>query len=295
MFIFDFVTQLVMEEALDWFYSTIVAFFAKLFTFMNGMGTELLDLPWVQAIVQFFSNLGWALFIVGIVVAVFECAIEYQSGRGSIKDTFLNVIKGFFAVSLFSNLPIILYKTAIDWQTMLVEGMGTLVDANDIGITIDDVLTAALKEAGAMPGEGIVSPTNLLFYLAIVIAYGYAVIKVFFANLKRGGIIVIQIAVGSLYMFSIPRGYIDPFKQWMKTVIGLCLTAFLQSVVLTAGLIVFREHMILGLGMLLSATEVPRICGQFGLETGTKANVMGGVYAVQSVVNISKSVAKVAA
>lgn len=46
-------------------------------------------------------------------------------------------------------------------------------------------------------------------------------IKVFFANLKRGGILLIQIAVGSLYMFSIPRGYTDGFTQWMKQVIGL--------------------------------------------------------------------------
>ena len=34
----------------------------------------------------------------------------------------------------------------------------------------------------------------------ILIMMGYAVIKVFFANLKRGGILLIQIAVGSLYM-----------------------------------------------------------------------------------------------
>ena len=39
-------------------------------------------------------------------------------------------------------------------------------------------------------------------------------IKVFFANLKRGGILLIQIAVGSLYMFSVPRGYLDGFYQW---------------------------------------------------------------------------------
>lgn len=76
----------------------------------------------------------------------------------------------------------------------------------------------------------------------------YAVIKVFFANLKRGGILLIQIAVGSLYMFSIPRGYVDGFVQWMKQVIGLCLTAFLQSTILVAGLMVFKDHALLGLG-----------------------------------------------
>ena len=234
------------------------------------------------------------MVIVGIVVAVFECAIEYQSGRACIKDTALNIIRGFFATSLFSILPIRLYKMAIGWQVLLSDAMGTLVDPNDIGITATDIIKSAFMATGSVPGQGI-NTMSVSVLLIILIAFGYAIIKVFFANLKRGGILVIQIAAGSLYMFSIPRGYWDPFKMWMKSVIGLCMTAFLQSIVLTAGLIVFREHMILGLGLMLSATEVPRICGQFGLETGTKANVMGGVYAAQQVVNITKTIAKAAA
>lgn len=68
---------------------------------MNNMGVELFELPWVNAITTFFGWLGWALFVVGLVVGAFECAIEYQGGRGSMKDTALNYIKGFMAVSLF--------------------------------------------------------------------------------------------------------------------------------------------------------------------------------------------------
>lgn len=124
---------------------------------------------------------------------------------------------------------------------------------------------------------------------------GYAVIKVFFGNLKRGGILLIQIAVGSLYMFSVPRGYIDGFTQWCKQVIGICLTAFLQSTMLTAGLMIFKDHPLLGLGVMLSSTEVPRIAGQFGLDTSTKANLMSGVYAAQTAINISKTVVKAVA
>ena len=45
---------------------------------MNNMGVELFDLPWVNAITTFFGWLGWALFVVGLVVGAFECAIEYQ-------------------------------------------------------------------------------------------------------------------------------------------------------------------------------------------------------------------------
>jgi hypothetical protein len=128
--------------------------------------------------------------------------------------------------------------------------------------------------------------------LFCVILMAYAVIKVFFSNLKRGGILLIQIAVGSLYMFSIPRGYIDGFTQWMKQVIGLCLTAFLQATILVAGLMVFRDKALLGLGLMLSAGEVPRIAGAFGLDTTTRANLMSAVYTAQSAVNITKTVVK---
>ena len=126
--------------------------------------------------------------------------------------------------------------------------------------------------------------------LFCVILMAYAVIKVFFSNLKRGGILLIQTAVGSLYMFSIPRGYIDGFTQWMKQVIGLCLTAFLQATILVAGLMVFRDKALLGLGLMLSAGEVPRIAGAFGLDTTTRANLMSAVYTAQSAVNITKTV-----
>ena len=91
-------------------------------------------------------------------------------------------------------------------------------------------------------------------------------------------------------MFSIPRGYIDGFIQWMKQIIGLCLTAFLQATILVAGLMVFRENALLGLGLMLSAGEVPRIAGTFGLDTTTHANIMSAVYTAQAAVNTTRSV-----
>jgi hypothetical protein len=78
---------------------------------------------------------------------------------------------------------------------------------------------------GVFGGMGaITNPIMMLIFILILM--GYAVIKVFFANLKRGGILLIQIAVGSLYMFSVPRGYLDGFVSWCKQIVGLCLTAF---------------------------------------------------------------------
>jgi len=136
---------------------------------------------------------------------------------------------------------------------------------------------------------------NPIMGIFIVILMGYAIIKVFFANLKRGGILLIQIAVGSLYMFSVPRGYIDGFVSWCKQVIGLCLTAFLQATILVAGLMVFNSNMLLGLGLMLAASEIPRIAGQFGVDTSTKANLMSTVYAAQTDVNMTRTVVKAVA
>ena len=126
--------------------------------------------------------------------------------------------------------------------------------------------------------------------LFAMIFMAYAVIKVFFSNLKRGGILLIQIAVGSLYMFSIPRGYTDGFTQWCKQVIGLCLTAFLQATILVEGLMVFSDKALLGLGLMLAAGEVPRIAGAFGLDTTTRANIMSAVYTAQAAVNTTRTI-----
>ena len=139
-------------------------------------------------------------------------------------------------------------------------------------------------------GLGVLTSSFMILFCIILMTY--AVVKVFFANLKRGGILLIQIAVGSLYMFSIPRGYTDGFVQWIKQVIGLCLTAFLQSTILVAGLMVFKDYALLGLGLMLSAGEVPRIAGTFGLDTTTHANIMSAVYTAQTAVNATRMVAQ---
>ena len=58
---------------------------------------------------------------------------------------------------------------------------------------------------------------------------------------------------------------------------------------------VFLDHPLLGLGLMLSSTEVPRIAGQFGLDTSTKANLMSSVYAAQTAINMTRTVVKAVA
>ena len=293
MFIWEFAANPIMDALIDWSYGQMIGFLGNFFAEMGGMGVELFEMPWVQAIILFFSQLAWALFGVSLVVSGFECGIEYASGRGNIQQTALNAIKGFMAVNLFTVVPVRLYSLSVTLQGTFaagITGSETTIGevAQEIVTELGSVESLSELSSGSLLGFGtITSPIMLLFS---IIMMAYAIIKVLFANLKRGGILLIQIAVGSLYMFSIPRGYIDGFTQWMKQVIGLCLTAFLQSTILIAGLMVFKDHALLGLGLMLSAGEVPRIAGTFGLDTTTRANIMSAVYTAQAAVNTTRTV-----
>ena len=283
-----------MDNLLDWLYSQIVGFLGNFFAEMGNMGVELFEMNWVQSVVLFFSQLGWALFGVSLVVACFECGIEYSTGRGNIQQTALNAIKGFMAVSLFSVVPVRLYALSVSLQGVMTTGLaGSGESIGSVGTKIIEDLQITDTLEAAMTGSrfGLHAITSGIMLIFCIILMAYAVIKVFFSNLKRGGILLIQIAVGSLYMFSIPRGYIDGFTQWIKQVIGLCLTAFLQATILVAGLMVFKDHALLGLGLMLSAGEVPRIAGTFGLDTTTRANIMSAVYTAQAAINTTKVVA----
>ena len=280
------ITRSIWDIMLRWIYEAVYNALADFFTQMSELGTDIFELSWVASAVKLFSLFGWALFAVGLVVSAFDLAVENQTGRGNIKSTALNAIKGFLAVSLFTTVPIELYKFCVNLQNTFAGDLTSLFveDSSTVGET------AVLALSMFNPTVG--STTISLFLLVTVLALGYCVIKVFFANIKRGGILIVQIAVGSLYMFSIPRGYGDGFTQWSKQVIALCLTAFMQNTLLFLGLLTWSDHMLLGLGIMLAANEVPRIAGQFGLDTSVKVNMMSAVHTTTTAINLTKSLAK---
>ena len=272
---------------LQWFYETIYGAVADFFTLMGNMGADIFDLDWVKATIKLFTLFGWALFIAGVVVAVFDVAIEYQCGRANVKTTAINILKGFFACSLIGIVPVELYKFCISLQNTFSHDLSRIF-AGTQSLDLAGQSTSVLQGSFAVSAQ-----INFnLFNLLALIAFAYCVIKIFFANIKRGGILLIQMAVGSLYMFSVPRGYADGFNQWMKQVAAICLTAFMQTTLLYLGLLTFPGNMLLGLGIMLAANEVPRIAQQFGLDSSVKVNMMSVVHATTTAVNLTRSVAR---
>ncbi len=187
---------------LEWLYETIFGAVADFFEMINGVGSGIFSLGWVDAFLTLFSYFGWALFVSGLVVAVFDVAIEYQTGRANIQGTCINVLKAFMAVNLFTKVPALLYEFCISLQGAFSDDLiRAFIGANrsDLGTTAN----LALQSMAGIPG---------LLIIVEILALAYCVVKIFFANIKRGGILLAQIAVGSLYMFSIPRGYSDGFN-----------------------------------------------------------------------------------
>ena len=289
--VFDFlgeqISNVIWNTMLKWFYETIYNAVADFFSMMGNMGADIFDLDWIKATIKLFTLFGWALFIAGVVVAIFDVAIEYQHGRADIKTTAVNILKGFFACSLIGIVPVELYKFCISLQNTFSHDLARIF----AGVQSLDL---AGQSTSVLQGSFMVAATAeyKLFNLLAMIAFAYCIIKIFFQNIKRGGILLVQMAVGALYMFSVPRGYADGFNQWCKQVIAICLTAFMQTTLLFLGLLTFPQNMLLGLGIMLAANEVPRIAQQFGLDSSVRVNMMSVVHATTTAVNLSRSVAR---
>lgn len=283
------ISNTIWNTMLKWFYETIYNAVADFFTLMGNMGADIFNLSWVKATIRLFTLFGWALFAAGVVVAIFDVAIEYQNGRANIKTTAINILKGFFACSLISVVPVELYKFCISLQNTFSRGLSALF-ASGQSINLAGQSTCVLVGSFAVSAQLSFS----LFNILALIAFAYCVIKIFFQNIKRGGILLVQMAVGSLYMFSVPREYTDGFNQWIKQVIAICLTAFMQTTLLFLGLLTFPDNMLLGIGIMLAANEVPRIAQQFGLDRSVKVNMMSVVHATTTAVNLTCSVVRAA-
>ena len=264
------VAESVWDQMFEWLFTTIYDGIAGLFRFINTSTGTIFTLPWVKQFILLFRSMGWILFVCGLIVAVFDCAIAYENGGGNIKNTGINVLKGFMAVNLITVIPQNLYTLCAAMQgTFSIELLGSFVDSTST--SVGDTALGVIAEIGMT-----VSLLNLFF----IILFGYCTVKVVFANIKRGGILLSQIAVGSLYMFGVPRGFTDGFYGWCRQVIATCLTVFLQTTILYLGLLTYTQHALLAIGLCLSATEVPRIAQMYGLDTSMKVNMMSVGYTV---------------
>ena len=71
--------RVIFDMMFDWLFMLIYDGIAALFYAIDQSTADLFELGWIQAFVTLFYNIGWILFITGMVVAVFDTAIAYDS------------------------------------------------------------------------------------------------------------------------------------------------------------------------------------------------------------------------
>lgn len=130
------ISNVIWNTMLQWLYETIYNAVADFFTMMGNMGADIFQLDWIQATIRLFTLFGWALFAAGMVVAIFDVAIEYQCGRANIKTTAINILKGFFACSLIGIVPVELYKFCVSLQNTFSHDLSAIfAGGRSIGVT----------------------------------------------------------------------------------------------------------------------------------------------------------------
>ena len=88
--VWETISDGIWMKFMTWLYTSVYNALADFFSMMTELGSNLFDLSWVQAALHFFSLFGWGLFVAGLVVAIFDIAIEYQTmGRMNIKKQVL--------------------------------------------------------------------------------------------------------------------------------------------------------------------------------------------------------------
>lgn len=243
---------------------------------------ELLNNPVIISYLGFLEAIAGVLYITGIGFAVAEWAINTNEGHGTnILSTFKYILLGFVVVLGFTSIPILLFKFTAECTRYLV--LGTSMD------TLLDTLTQNLTNKVV---DHLVPGGNLLYPIFILILI-FCMFKVFLGNLKRAGVLVVQLTACPFHIFSIPRGYVDAFFSWCKQLVALYLTTFVQNflVVLSIAILctakgVTVTSLCLSTGVALAASEAPRILQQFGLDTSVRANPTQAIYAVQGATNI---------
>lgn len=248
--------------------------------------TALFDSQFTKLFLNFVQNVGWALFAIGSILAILELGIKYKNdgGKGNFQDTIFNIFKGFIATFLYISVPVILFRACLylanhylDYANLQV--IQDLINVRKGDLTIDNIDNANLS--------AILNPDIMVICVLI-----FCVIKIVFGMMKRGGTLLVIVTVGTLHMFSVPRGYTDAFNGWCKQVVALCFTIFMQSILFagTFYLMAYQPKLTWTyLGVSLVATEVPKIAQQFGFDISAKSNISTAVSMASSVCMISRS------
>lgn len=245
-----------------------------------------------SAVIAFFSVtsfVGGIMYVAGVGFAFANFTLDNKNdGAGQVTDLIKNCFVGLTAFFSYTTVPVLFLRFTNELCSLLCRSFAAFnFESRVAGLLSGDDYDSLLSNTFRTPE----------FFLAVyVIIMFVAVCKVFFSNIKRGGILVTLVFVCSFHLFSIPRGYTDAFWSWCKQTAGVCITAFMQNFLIALSFFVVSVYgvsntttLVLSVGVALSASEVPRILQQFGLDSSMRANISQAIFATSGIVSIARA------
>ena len=210
-----------LEEVYHYVYYQLTSVALTMLDDVNGLSINFFSNEFIQAIVNFFTLFAWGLGLTGAAIAIMDFAVSYQTGGGgSFTGTGMNMLRLLVALLTFSSIPILLFQTSMDiYGTVRSVVVGSMDGAT---VSITDLVKGAVQSMfksvyGTLPpvkiangiweflkkltdgfqatdpADAALSSNADWWALIQLIILVWAIFKIFFSNLKRGGILLVQI------------------------------------------------------------------------------------------------------
>lgn len=248
---------------------------------INEGSYKIFDYSFIQVMLSFFRIFGFCMYITGSLIAFCNIIIEYTTLHSiNFKKHIFPFFLGLFSVYGFTSIPCELYKFSCNIQkSFLYDIFSDMGNSNLAGNIFFMPLDKTVDKIINM-----LSSISIIYIIIII----YCVIKVFLSTIKRGGVLLTMIGIGSINMFSIPNNGYEVLFRWCKQILALCITAFFQTTLLSLGFALFAYENILGIGLMIASSETGRIAQVFGLDVSAKESFNSFKTTAKSIIQTGK-------
>lgn len=243
---------------------------AKVITDVSKISVDILNNNMILSILDFFQMLGWIILVVGILFGVANYCIERIEGNITpLDELFMSIFKSIIAVYFIQPGSLLIFNLA----TIITEAVKGIIAKPDYSSVVGSLSSTV---SGYGPFWGFCLGVMWLISLLII----------FIQALKRGGMYMMQIMVGYLYLFGLPSGNTEGILEWTRQTAALAATNVLQMAALILSLkLMMNSQFFASLAVLAAATEADKIAGRFGMSAGGRQTFGGMVRGVSSGIN----------
>lgn len=253
-----------MDIIFNYLKDKIIGGAGDVIVFMTQASINLLQNEIVKNVLDLFEYIGWLILVIGVLFAIANLYIRFlETGRLELHFFIINVTQSIIAIFFLRVGATEIFILGNTLNKLICKVTSEPDYNKSINSFVDYLVTMRF---------------NTIWILFIGLVAIISIMVSLFQIMKRGGMYIAQIAMGYIYLFSLPAGNTDGFSEWIKQTVAIALTNVLQTTLLFVGMnLMAREgkDIILGLGVILGASSVEKIAGRYGMSTSISRSIRG--------------------